>query len=124
MVHSVRLRLDLTMMVRTFWIGLVCLLTSGSAEAFQQSGSGQSLAPAVATGSDSKSVELSDQVGRSGSGTTFAIPGLGSLGVLPKLDFGLELLYGEGPGGTTDPNIEIPADDDGLRIKGTLKHRF
>src|SRR5262245_43745505 len=38
-----------------------------------------------------KTPELS--IGK-GSGTEVRIPGIGSVGVLPKLDFGLELLYG------------------------------
>jgi hypothetical protein len=50
-------------------------------------------------------------------------PSLSALGVLPKLDFGLELLYGE-----NQPQVVVPeennSDSDGLRIQGTLKHRF
>jgi hypothetical protein len=59
------------------------------------------------------------------SGTEVRIPGLGKLGVLPKLDFGLELLYGvteekrlEDEKGPQDPS------EDGVQIRGTLKHRF
>lgn len=60
------------------------------------------------------------------SGTEVRIPGFGKLGVLPKMDFGLELLYGaadqkqpeatSGPGQTQDP--------DDLSIRGTVKHKF
>jgi hypothetical protein len=56
-----------------------------------------------------------------GTGTEVRIPGLGTVGVLPKLDFGLELLYG-----ATDPK-GLPQDKnepDDLQIRGTLKHRF
>lgn len=54
-------------------------------------------------------------------GTEVRIPGIGTVGVLPKLDFGLELLYGanEPKGGTQDTN---QADD--VQIRGTIKHRF
>ena len=56
-----------------------------------------------------------------GGGLVF--PSLGVLGVLPKLDFGLELLYRE-----NQPQVVVPEenneDAEGLRIKGTLKHRF
>lgn len=58
-------------------------------------------------------------------GTEVRIPGLGKLGVLPKMDFGLELLYG-----ATDPKanvVEPPVpsrDNDDLTIRGSLKHRF
>jgi hypothetical protein len=53
-------------------------------------------------------------------GTELNIPGLGKIGNLPKLDFGLELLYGDGTG------PEKPANDqnDDVLIKGTIKHRF
>lgn len=56
------------------------------------------------------------------TGTEVSIPGIGTVGVLPKLDFGLELLYGSG--GDAAPE---PADDkkDGdVQIKGTIKHHF
>ena len=54
--------------------------------------------------------------------TELNIPGIGSVGSLPKLDFGLEMLYGGGSG----PAAEKPLDDknDDVLIKGTIKHRF
>lgn len=55
------------------------------------------------------------------TGTEVKIPGIGSVGVLPKLDFGLELLYG-----ATD-NKSVPdakADPSDVQIRGTIKHRF
>jgi hypothetical protein len=61
------------------------------------------------------------------TGTEIRIPGLGKLGVLPKMDFGLELLYGAAeqkqPDGTPEagPN---PNPEDDLMIRGTVKHRF
>jgi hypothetical protein len=56
-----------------------------------------------------------------GSGTEVRIPGIGTVGVLPKLDFGLELLYGanEPKSGPDDK-----ADQGDLQIRGTVKHRF
>ncbi len=60
-----------------------------------------------------------------GKGTEVRIPGLGKLGVLPKMDFGLELLYGaaelEDQKLRDDPKA---VEDDDLRIRGTIKHRF
>jgi hypothetical protein len=57
-------------------------------------------------------------------GTEVRIPGLGKLGVLPKMDFGLELLYGANDGRPAVPAPDdIPTDDD-LRIRGTMKHNF
>ncbi len=56
-------------------------------------------------------------------GTEIRIPGLGKLGTLPKMDFGLELLYGAAE--TDRPqepsNIDDPED---LTIKGSIKHNF
>lgn len=56
------------------------------------------------------------------SGTDVTIPGLGTIGKIPKLDFGLELLYG-----AADPKTGVPEakeDPNDVRIRGTLKHRF
>ncbi len=58
---------------------------------------------------------------RSG-GTELKVPGIGSVGVLPKLDFGLELLYGSGNSASPDPVIEDKNGD--VQIKGSIKHRF
>lgn len=61
--------------------------------------------------------------GDSSSGETeLNIPGVGSIGKLPKLDFGLELLYGGGTG----QGAETPLDDknDDVLIKGKIRHRF
>ncbi len=56
-----------------------------------------------------------------GTGTEVRIPGFGKVGVLPKLDFGLELLYGATEAqGRPDEKSE-PSD---VQIRGTLKHRF
>lgn len=57
-----------------------------------------------------------------GSGTEVRIPGFGKVGVLPKLDFGLELLYGatESRGGRPEEKSD-PGD---VQIRGTIKHRF
>jgi hypothetical protein len=54
-------------------------------------------------------------------GTEIRIPGLGKVGVLPKLDFGLELLYGANePKGT----FEDKSNPDDVQLRGTFKHRF
>jgi hypothetical protein len=56
-----------------------------------------------------------------GTGTEVRIPGFGKVGVLPKLDFGLELLYGATDSrGRVDEKSE-PSD---VQIRGTIKHRF
>lgn len=56
-------------------------------------------------------------------GTEVSIPGLGKLGVLPKMDFGLELLYGANGQQEKLENDPGPETDD-LRIRGSVKHRF
>ena len=58
-------------------------------------------------------------------GTELRIPGIGSVGTVPKLDFGLDLLYGAG----SDPVQQVapgPQDstDKDVTIKGTIRHRF
>ena len=55
-------------------------------------------------------------------GTELKIPGVGSIGTLPKLDFGLELLYGGGTDQGTDTTLEDKSDD--VLIKGKIRHRF
>src|SRR5262245_8246008 len=56
-----------------------------------------------------------------GAGTEIRVPGVGSVGTLPKLDFGLELLYGaDGSPGRPDDRSQ-PSD---VQIRATVKHRF
>lgn len=56
-----------------------------------------------------------------GTGTEVRIPGFGKVGVLPKLDFGLELLYGATESKGVVPEKSEPSD---VQIRGTIKHRF
>jgi hypothetical protein len=56
-------------------------------------------------------------------GTAVNIPGLGKIGVLPKLDFGLELLYNSKDAQNPAAVEPQPADGD-LQIRGTIRHRF
>lgn len=55
-----------------------------------------------------------------GTGTEVRIPGFGKVGVLPKLDFGLELLYGA----TEQKGVPDKAEPSDVQIRGTIKHRF
>lgn len=57
--------------------------------------------------------------GEEQSGTEIRVPGVGTLGVLPRLDFGLELLYGDGAARPEDKSQ--PSD---VQVRGTLKYRF
>jgi hypothetical protein len=111
---------------------LVLGFCSQAAMAFQETtiGGGEQKAPAApilempkAPIETNKGLDLSGSelsLGRT-SGTEVRIPGLGTVGVLPKLDFGLELLYGANePKGM--PQDKINSDD--VQIRGTIKHRF
>jgi hypothetical protein len=53
-------------------------------------------------------------------GTEVRIPGIGTVGKLPKLDFGLELLYSNEQKGPF-PDKSSPDD---VQLRGTIKHRF
>lgn len=106
----------------------VVAMTTAAAAFQEQQGSGpaavkQEAAPAQ-TDKPLVGFSSTDTVGKSESGTEVRIPGLGKLGVLPKMDFGLELLYGAaGENRATEPRPDTGSDDD-LRIRGTVKHRF
>ena len=71
-------------------------------------------------------LNLSDELATSNAekGTEIRIPGLGKLGVLPKMDFGLELLYGAADQKLPDGPVETAPTPDDLMIRGTVKHRF
>jgi len=107
-------------------VGLMAVSTAALAFQEQQgaAGAATSAAPSAvakpaaqfATGAGVKSEQ---------AGTEVRIPGLGKLGVLPKMDFGLELLYGAAGEAKAEAVTPGPSTDDGdLRIRGTVKHRF
>lgn len=113
--------------IRVVVIGGALAIASSAAVAFQE----QTQAPGGPAASAGKSAPAagagisldggSVTVPTVPKGTVVEIPGLGRLGILPKLDFGLELLYG-----AADPKRGEPAqpDDDGVALRGSLKHRF
>lgn len=107
-------------------------IVSSVAHAFQEQ-QGTTIAPANQSRDKSSapagtgSVELAtpDAKDKAAVGTEVRIPGLGKLGVLPKMDFGLELLYGAAEEErSTEAKREDLEDPDALRIRGTVKHRF
>lgn len=57
------------------------------------------------------------------TGTEIRIPGLGKLGTLPKMDFGLELLYGAAETKESTPESNLDENQD-LTIRGSVKHKF
>jgi hypothetical protein len=89
----------------------------------------QRVAPAAETPA-AASQNVAPQVGaqvpapaaKSEAGTEIRIPGLGKLGTLPKMDFGLELLYGAADGkSATEP---VGEENQDLTIRGSVKHKF
>ena len=54
------------------------------------------------------------------------IPGLGVVGKMPKLDFGLEMLYGSREPSNTEPPTaqELEKFGSDFAIKGTIKRKF
>lgn len=68
-------------------------------------------------------VQAESSAPQASAGTEIRIPGLGKLGTLPKMDFGLELLYGadQTPNHESATPQEDPQD---LTIHGSMKHRF
>ena len=106
-------------------LGAVLGFASSAAFAFQESKGGASPEPQDAA--QQQPLDLTGtgtSVDTSNTGTEVRIPGLGKLGVLPKFDFGLELLYGvnDAKQGATD-QLRMQQNED-TTIRGSLKHRF
>jgi hypothetical protein len=112
------------------WLGIALGLSTQVAVAFQETGGKVAAPDAQATPSlevqapgaqPGLSLSVPDSKGKS-TGPEIRIPGLGTIGALPKLDFGLELLYGTGePKGARDDKSVEPTD---LQIRGTVKYKF
>jgi hypothetical protein len=49
------------------------------------------------------------------------IPGIGTIGILPKFDLGLELLYGANE---REPGADEKSQPSDVQLRATLKHRF
>jgi hypothetical protein len=110
-----------------FGLGLALGLASSSALSFQEQGGTAPIAPAApaeaqpAAPADGDLNFSTPKAEDADSGTEVRIPGLGKLGVLPKMDFGLELLYGANDS-KAQAAPEEPAED--LTIRGSVKHNF
>ncbi len=112
-------------------MGLALALASQSALAFQEQGGAAPIAPTPSAPAEAqpaapatKGMDFSVPAAEGGdaAGTEVRIPGLGKLGVLPKMDFGLELLYGAND--TKQPVEPIEPSSEDLRVRGTIKHNF
>lgn len=108
---------------RIVGLGVALALASTSALGFEeQKSEAPASAPAVTAPGIGAELSGSAGVGKAEEGTEVRIPGLGKLGVLPKMDFGLELLYGANEPKVQDEERELPSDD--LTIRGTVKKTF
>lgn len=100
---------------RMIVLGAALGIISQAALAFQETTTG-----GQAAGVAGPAVDLGVPAPRS-TGPEIKVPGLGTIGALPKLDFGLELLYGAS-GSQSGPHED--KQDTGAQIRGTLKYRF
>jgi hypothetical protein len=65
--------------------------------------------------------------GTSDAGMEVQLPGFGTIGILPKLDFGLELLYGATARSDGDLPMELNAPEpqpNDLTVRGAIKNTF
>ena len=110
-------------MIRLKVTGLVAALAlvSSAAYAFQET----QPAPAASGDAGKQSVvaPLAPDAAPAAKGTPVRIPGLGTLGVIPKMDFGLELLYGAADQSAKRPDPSKTEQDDVL-VGGRIKHKF
>lgn len=110
-------------------MGLALAMAGSSALAFQEQGAAAPVTPAPAESKPvtpaEKGLDLSTpgvEGAPENAGTEVRIPGLGKLGVLPKMDFGLELLYGANE--TRQPDAVEQQMPEDLTVRGTIKHNF
>ena len=115
---------------RLIMVGTVLAAASTAAVAFQEQREVQGAPQARQAPSQAKpdlklEGDIASPASRSAGGTEVRIPGLGKLGILPKMDFGLDLLYGaaDQQRQATTPS-EKPEEADGLTIRGSVKHKF
>ena len=85
-----------------------------------QSSSADQKGPAIALGNGGDVKSPADD------GVNIWIPGLGVVGQMPKLDFGLEMLYGASPTPIDAPRTarELDNFESEFAIKGTIKRKF
>ena len=118
-------------MRRSLWLagfaGLVLASTGSLAFDQQKPGTATSGAPAAAQpDAGTNAFVTPDPAPRQDRGSEIRVPGLGLIGVLPKMDFGLELLYGANDkkgleGGAPEIEKTEPGE---LAVKGRVMRRF
>jgi hypothetical protein len=124
--QAVAKRYEMMRSVKYALMGAALGLVSQAAMAFQET-TGKSAPQATEPAAKidvGKGLDLSVPSAKGGrpSGPEIRIPGLGTIGALPKLDFGLELLYGAAePKGQPAPD---KTDGGDLQIRGTMKYKL
>lgn len=110
--------------VRLILLGAAVGFASQAALAFQETTTGKA-GEQPAAAAEAPAVGLSTTLPSipKAQGQEIRLPGLGAIGTLPRLDFGLELLYGvnEQKGVREEP---LKRDDSDMQIRGTVKYRF
>ncbi len=112
-------------MVRLKLVGIAAVLAIASSAAFafqEQKAASPSGAPEAAVQQQDAAPLAPDAVPTT-KGTPVRIPGLGTLGVIPKMDFGLELLYGAADSASKRPDASKIEQEDVL-VGGRIKHKF
>jgi len=111
--------------IRLVAIGASLGLLAQPSLAFQERSVGGDSATSAAGAADLQMPNLNlgmpDLSVGKGTATEVRIPGMGSIGVLPKLDLGLELLYGANESNGRPDDKSLPSD---VQIRATIKHRF
>lgn len=105
--------------------GLLVVGSSVGAHAFEQTNEVPQPIVPVADGAAAPAAPLPLDVPEAEpeaeTGPTLSLPGIGTIGTLPKFDFGLELLYDEDQSKSV---IDDEATDSDIRIRGSVKHKF
>lgn len=116
-------------MMKTNTVAVVVLLSIAATPgwAFQEQRIGGGPAPAAGTApaalgpETGSSLADTEAVSKNPAGTEVRIPGLGKLGVIPKVDFGLELLYGAADSKRPSDPPAGSENADGVTLRGKLR---
>ena len=105
---------------------LIWGIAPGSARAFEKQPAAPAApqsgltSPAKKNAEDAGPGKLELEASEDTASSKWRIPGLGSLNILPKMDFGLELLYSD----DRDDLVDDGSGGDDVRIRGSVKRRF
>ncbi len=105
-----------------FGVALAVIASTAAFALEEQKGAVAPQPPAA----DAPKAQVQDGVAaaKADAGTEIRIPGLGKLGTLPKMDFGLELLYGANDTSKSQGPAPAEPENGDLTIHGSIKHKF